>query len=316
MGTLIHGKAGEKRMLYVLFFVFAAGLFAAIPLRTYSLALLVDPKTGFFRTPHPVIPIYYVVLVVCCVLFVALCLRRGSCTLSPRSESRFIGLSGMLSGLLLVVEGALSLVGSLPVLPEQWPALALGALEIVAGSAFGLGHFLLLNGYSRSRVAALLPIPLLVWGAAKLLIFVLTTLTLVQVSQNLLDLWWQCSLLLFLLAFSRGMFLGEPGNARLAAGFGLCTAFLSFAVYFSRVLSLLASDIPGLLALLPGDAARLTLGVFAYACAVAVIFSSSQPAIRRPSSQPEGGGYYYHARTGGEKRVERRLDDLFEDLGQ
>ena len=302
-------------MLYVLFFVFVAGLFAAIPLRAYALALLVDPQTGFFRASHPAIPVYYAVLAVCCVLFVALCQRRESCALSPRSESRFIGISGILSGLFLMAEGALSLAGSLSALPGQWPVLALGALELAAGGAFGFGHFLLLNGYSKSRAAALLPVPLLVWGTAKLLIFVLTTLTLTQVSQNLLDLWWQCSLLLFLLAFSRGMFLRESGNAKLAAGFGLSTAFLSFAVYFSRVLSLLSRDIPGLLAVLPGDVARLTLGVFAYACAVAVIFSPSQTA-RKPASQPEGGGYYYHARTEGEKRVERRLDDLFEDLGK
>lgn len=300
-------------MFYILFGVFVAGLFAAIPLRAYALALLVDSQTGFFLTPHPAIPIYYTVLAVCCVLFVALCFRGGFGTLSPRSESRFIGISGILSGLLLLSEGVLTLVRGISPLSEQWPVLVLAVLEIAAGSAFSVCHFLLLNGSSKSKLPALLPIPLLVWGAARLLLFVLNNTTLVAASQNLLDLCWQCSLLLFLLAFSRGMFLQEPRNANFTAGFGLCTAFLSFAVYFSRVLSLLARDVPALLALLPGEAARLMLGVFAYACAVAVLFSSSKTRARR---KPEDGVYYYYARTESEKRAERRLEDLFEDFEQ
>ena len=76
MKLKLKGRFESIPMMAVLC-IFAAGLVAVLPLRTYQLMRLIEPETGFYTGHSATIPTLYILLAVCTVVLVVISYLSG-----------------------------------------------------------------------------------------------------------------------------------------------------------------------------------------------------------------------------------------------
>lgn len=271
-------------MLYGLFVVFAAGLFGAVPLGAYALSLA-QRQEGI---PLPLAVAFSGVLGVCCLVFfaVSLCCARPGWPCGGKGD-RSLPLWGTLAGVLTGIQGlntawfAFSCDG----LASKLSSLALGLLAAGAGCAFALGQW----GKGPRLLAPVLIFP---WLAFSLVSLFLPGggLPFWEIISLALE---KGSLLVFFALYFPSLSPSRPRRLRrVAAGAGLCTAFLGFSLFFPQAL---VSQSGRELALLAANRGQLLFfALFAYSGSLSILFPSSEETPTRPPAPDQP--YYYHAR--------------------
>lgn len=234
--------------------VFVAALIVALPVRLYQLFVLMEEDTGFLNGGALTTTLLTVVLLVAFAAIVVICLG------SKRMPSAYTPLRSVPTAVLAGLTGALLLfdsIGNIFVYTGQisegtTPAGVIGLVMAIAGIAAALAIFLSAYGFATGTnpmgmhpLIALLPS---VWGCICLILLFISYTAVVNVSENVYDMFAIVLLLLFLFAQAK-LFAGVEGSksGRMIYAVGLPAAFLALLTSVPTLLmSVMGRNVPGL----------------------------------------------------------------------
>lgn len=237
--------------------VFAAGLVAVLPLRTYQLMRVIEPGTGFYAESSVTIPILYALLAVLTVALAALSYLSGNIPMMIwKNKNVGLGIVSIAFAVSLVMDAISQTENFLSLLSERSTnilqqstsvfayliktggfALILEVLFAVLGCVyfifFGYHYITGKLDYSQFKILAVAP---LCWVMARVIFRFARTINFKNVSELLLELFMLSAMLLFFLNFAR---VCSRVNGRGAMwslfGFGLPAALFGFTCSVPRL---------------------------------------------------------------------------------
>lgn len=241
--------------------VFCAALAVALPVRLYQLLALLDEDTGFLNGGA----VSTVILVAVMLAAFALCLiisaksKDTPVRYAPLQSAPCAVLSG-LTGVLIVFDSIQSIFANNQRLAEAvaaekniMPIYVVGIFLAVVGIAAGASLLLTAYGFGtggnpmgKHPLVALLPS---LWGCVSLVYLFISYTAVVNVSENVYDMFSMVLLLLFLFAQSK-LFAGIESrkSGRLLYGMGLPAILLSLVTSVPTLLmAVMGRTVPGLL---------------------------------------------------------------------
>jgi hypothetical protein len=272
VAKVLNKKAG------IFFIVFAAGLIAAIPLRTMLILFNIDPKTGFYYGKSPLITVVNILFLAVTVVLLVPLFMRGFRKLSaePR-RSAAIGVISAAAAVFMLVDAAYDLV----MFKTGGASMIFNALFEFAAVAF----FILFStasfkgGKIAFPVAALLPV---LWATVHLMAAFMHYTTVVNISEYLYDMLKMVFVMLFFYYHAR--FAGRVTNGNEIKGM--------LGVGLPAVFFCLVSTLPRYIALAMGrnvtvnlteDLLFVVLSVYISAVLISVFFSKPLPV---PEPEP------------------------------
>ncbi|MBS5872781.1 MAG: hypothetical protein KIC46_01520 [Clostridiales bacterium] len=264
----LKGRVKSIPMMAVLC-VFAAGLVAVLPLRTYQLMRLIEPETGFYASSSATIPALYILLAVLTAVLVALSYLSGRVPLRIlRGKNIGLGVVSLLFSISLVLDAISQTENFLNILSERNTialqqttsvfayliktggfALIFEALFAVLGCVYFLffGYHYITNklDFSQFKILAVAP---LCWAMARMIFRFSRTINFKNVSELLLELFMLAAMLLFFLNFARVCSrVDDRGVMWSLYGFGLPAALFG-----------LTCSVPRLVLIVIGRSSQLT----------------------------------------------------------
>lgn len=119
MKLKLKGRFESIPMMAVLC-IFAAGLVAVLPLRTYQLMRLIEPETGFYTGHSATIPTLYILLAVCTVVLVVISYLSGDVPVRLWKRKNIgLGTVSLLFAVSLVVDAISQTENFLNILSER-----------------------------------------------------------------------------------------------------------------------------------------------------------------------------------------------------
>lgn len=223
MKLKLKGRFESIPMMAVLC-IFAAGLVAILPLRTYQLMRLIEAETGFYSANSATIPALYILLAVLTVALVVLSYLSGNVPLRLwKRKNVGLGVVSLLFSISLVVDAIsqtehfLNILSQRSALPVQQNtgmflyliktggfALIFEILFAVLGCVyflfFGYHYIMGKLDYSQFKLLAVAP---LCWVMARMIFRFSRTINFKNISDLLLELFMLAAMLLFFLNFAR-----------------------------------------------------------------------------------------------------------------
>lgn len=252
----LKGKVSAISPMLILC-VFAAGLVVALPLRTYQLMRLIEPKSGFYASSSATIPALYILLAVLTAALILLSYLSGQ---MPgrlwKRKNIGLGVASLLFAVSLVAdaitqtEALLDLLATRSTLLYQQTtnlfvyliktggfALLFELLFAVIGCVYFLffGYHYLTGklDYSQFKILAVAP---LCWVMARMIFRFSRTINFKNVSELLLELFMLAAMLLFFLNFARVCSRVDSRGVHWSLfGFGLPAALFGFICSVPRL---------------------------------------------------------------------------------
>lgn len=236
----------------VLIMIAAITTLIAVPLRTYQLVSLVEPKTGFYIKYDASIVILYVVLGLA---VLSLFIMSFLCATLPRPEipckrntvlgaMSVILAAGFFCDFGISIDSFIRLIGSvtgfrfqyfvksgcITILIQLIFALLSGIYFIIFGASAIKGT----NRYEKSRALALSPI---VWGLARIIHRFIEPISFKNVSELVIQLFMISILLMFFMSFARiASRVNHTESCWVLYGAGLSSAILLLTDVFSNAI--------------------------------------------------------------------------------
>ena len=240
--------------------VFAAALVVALPVRLYQLLALMEEETGFLNGGGPSTTVLTAVLLIAFVAIVVLSMRgkRMPCAYVALRSVSTAALSG-LTGALLLFHSAGNIFSYGAQIAEAnavgeglMPVMVVGLAMSVTGIGAALTILLAAYGFATRTnplgahpLVALLPS---VWGCVFLVLLFISYTAVVNVSENVYDMFSVVLLLLFLFAQSKlfsGIDSAKSGRMLYAAGLPAALMALLTSVP-TLLLAAMGRTVPGL----------------------------------------------------------------------
>ena len=256
MKLKLKGRFESIPMMAVLC-IFAAGLVAVLPLRTYQLMRLIEPETGFYTGHSATIPTLYILLAVCTVVLVVISYLSGDVPVRLWKRKNIgLGTVSLLFAVSLVVDAISQTENFLNILSERNAlviqqntslflyliktggfALIFEVLFAVLSCVFFLffGYHYITGklDYSQFKLLAVAP---LCWIMARMIFRFSRTINFKNISDLLLELFMLAAMLLFFLNFARiCAHVDDRGAMWSLYGYGLPAALFGFACSVPRL---------------------------------------------------------------------------------
>lgn len=224
-------------------FVFAAALLTALPLRLYQVLFLIDPDTGFFRDGSRSSGLITLVLAGGIVLIFLLCMGSRGEAAGPYRPVRsvFAAVSGALAGLTFLLGSVLDLAG-FGAEQNHFMYMLLSLAGILTGIVFLLSAYDFAAGRNRFARRPLLALIPSVWGCFCLISLFVAYVAVVNVSENVCETFSAIFLLLFL--FWQAKLLSGVENEK--------SGNRVFLFGLPAVMLLLVTGVPGVVSVLSG----------------------------------------------------------------
>lgn len=282
--------------------VFAAGLVAVLPLRTYQLMRIIEPGTGFYAENHVTIPILYVLLAVLTVVLVSISYLSSRIPMTIwKQKNVALGVISLLFAVSLVMDAISQTENFLNLLSERNAnvvqqatniflyliktggfALILEVLFAVIGCVyfifFGYHYITGKLDYSQFKILAVAP---LCWVMARVIFRFSRTINFKNVSDLLLELFMLSAMLLFFLNFARVCSRVDIRGAMWRIfGFGLPAALFGFTCSVPRLVMVIIGQSDHLATQSPFAPCDLLASILILAVLIQAAFA---PRFRRKS---------------------------------
>lgn len=254
----IKGQSKAVKMKYLLY-LFAASLVVMLPVRLYQLLALTELDTGFFVGSDFTVTLVYVLALVVPLLFISLSFvsKEVPSPMLPVGKNYALGIASLVFSASLLYD---AIIKAFKVIPSAAGSLSIALSVIASNLAESGGAFLLariifallgcvwflifavsnLGGnasYKNYKLLALAPV---CWAASRLVTYLTSPISFVNITELMFELYMLMFLMLFLITSARistGVF-SEDGMWGIY-GFGLCAAFFGAIVTVPRIVVLI-----------------------------------------------------------------------------
>lgn len=254
----IKGQSKAVKMKYLMY-LFAASLVVMLPVRLYQLLALTELDTGFFSESNFTVTLVYVFALAVPLLFISLSFvsKEVPSPMLPVGKNYALGIASLVFSAALLYD---AIINAFYIIPSAASSLSIVLSVIASNIAQSGGAFLLarivfaflgcvwflifavsnLGGnasYKNYKLLALAPV---CWAASRLVTYLTSPISFVNITELMFELYMLMFLMLFLITSARistGVF-SEDGMWGIY-GFGLSAAFFGAVVTVPRVVVLI-----------------------------------------------------------------------------
>ncbi|MGI6772367.1 MAG: hypothetical protein GX264_03660 [Clostridiales bacterium] len=243
-----------------LLIIFAIASLIILPIRTFQLIKLVDPKTGFFTDgSNPTVIILYTVIVLVALIMLGASYASANIPASvpPSGKKRPLGIVSAVFAVSFLIDAIVQITSvvvmlgdktevALPTLTAQnaWFPLVFQALFALVSTVYffavAISYITGKTSYTNNRLMALAP---LLWAFCRMIFRFMRAISFVKVSELLLELFAIALLIVFFMAFARiSSDVNRKGTMWIIFGAGLSSAMLLLCISVPRIILVLTGN--------------------------------------------------------------------------
>lgn len=281
--------------------VLAAVLVLSLPLRTVQYYSVIEPGTGFFTNITPTVILFFAVLGIATVYFIASGFaKRKKYVLETNADRKpgngiIAALCGVAIGISAFQEYTLKDVDTSKYTVSATTSTSASGMLIYIEEVFAVlaaSYFILLAiSFLAARASSdfkLLSLTPVVWMIFRLVIRFTRTISYVRVSDLMLEMLMIVFFALFLMAFAQcNSEVNADGNDWRLAAFGLPAAMLGFICFIPRALLTVTGHSDAIYALSRADVSDFAIALFAVATVASRLVTKANNVITTPVPQEE-----------------------------